>query len=188
MDTIDNSTILKTPEAYPELNGTQYRFVASNDKGSFTSPTVTLIVSGTQANWLVLGSADSDPLAPLSSGDGSDTGVIVGPIVGVVGGCLLLCCFTCVLLLVLLLVLRRRKKRYVPPLPTPQPDSFLCSDGAFPAVPPDYESVIFGTYLESKFKTKSKHDAALEKLESLLVQGDMSNGSLVHKLIGLHRH
>ncbi len=48
--------------------------------------------------------------------------------------------------------------------------NLVLSDG-FPGVPPDYEAVMFGPYLDSRFKVKSKHEAALEKLENLLVNG-----------------
>lgn len=49
--------------------------------------------------------------------------------------------------------------------------SLLRSDD-FPGIPPDYEVVIFGPYLEPMYKTKSKHDDALDQLEKLLVSGN----------------
>lgn len=82
-----------TPRATASINGTQVRFLATNQNGTFISPTITII----------LGSAPS-------SGDGVDTGVIVGPIVGV-GGFLLICCLCSLFLLLVLFLLILRSRR-----------------------------------------------------------------------------
>jgi len=47
---------------------------------------------------------------------------------------------------------------------------FLRSD-EFPGIPPDFDVVIFGPYLEPMFKTKSRHDDMLAQLENMLISG-----------------
>jgi len=48
---------------------------------------------------------------------------------------------------------------------------FLPVSDDFPGIPPDYDVVIFGPYLEPMFRTKSRHDDILAQLENLLVSG-----------------
>jgi len=48
---------------------------------------------------------------------------------------------------------------------------FLHISNDFPGIPPDYDVVIFGPYLEPMFRTKSRHDDILAQLENLLVSG-----------------
>ena len=45
----------------------------------------------------------------------------------------------------------------------------------FPGIPPDYDQVIFSPYLEPMFKVKSKNEATLQKLETLLTNGKYFN-------------
>jgi len=49
---------------------------------------------------------------------------------------------------------------------------FIClRSDEFPGIPPDFDVVIFGPYLEPMFKTKSRHDDMLAQLENLLISG-----------------
>jgi hypothetical protein len=41
----------------------------------------------------------------------------------------------------------------------------------FPGIPPNYEELIFGEWLQVQASPKKKHAEALRKLEALLVKG-----------------